>query len=69
MKKNSHSLDFSNIKRFCTGERFLEILVLLVRVELHLLGLGVSISPLIALVIIELHSLGLATVYINKVSA
>ena len=31
-------------------------LVPLVRVELHSLGLGVSVSPLVALVIVELHS-------------
>ena len=31
----------------------------LVRVEMHLLELGVSVSPLVALISIELHSLGL----------
>ena len=30
--------------------------VTLVRVELHSLGLGVSVSPLVALVSVELHS-------------
>ena len=33
----------------------------LVRVELHSLGLGVSISSLIALVSVEWHSLGLSS--------
>ena len=36
-------------------------LVPLVRVELHSLGLGVSVSPLVALVSVELHSLGLGS--------
>ena len=43
--------------------------VTLIRIELHSLGLEVSISPLVALISVEWHSLGLATVYINKVSA
>ena len=36
-------------------------LVSLVSVELHSLGLGVSVSPLLALVSVELHSLGLGS--------
>ena len=45
--------------------------VTLIRIELHSLGLGVSISPLVALVSVEWHSLGLglAIVHINKVIA
>ena len=35
--------------------------VTLVRVESHSLGLGVSISPLVALVSVEWHSLGLGS--------
>ena len=35
--------------------------VTLIRIELHSLGLGVSISPLVALVSIEWHSLGLGS--------
>ena len=38
------------------------LLVPLVKVELHSLGLGVSVSPLVALVSVELHSyLGLGS--------
>ena len=40
--------------------------VTLIRIELHSLGLGVSISPLVALVNVEWHSLGLATVEIFR---
>ena len=36
-------------------------LVPLVRVELHSLRLGVSVSSLVALVSVELHSLGLGS--------
>ena len=35
--------------------------VTLIRIELHSLGLGVSISPLVALVSVEWHSLGLGS--------
>ena len=35
--------------------------VTLIRIELHSLGLGVSISPLVALISIEWHSLGLGS--------
>ena len=45
---------------FCTGTDYNigvgEPPVTLVRVELHSLGLGVIVSPLIALVSVELHS-------------
>ena len=42
-------------------------LVPLVRIELHSLGLGVSVFPLVPLVAVELHLL--ATVYIDRVTA
>ena len=35
--------------------------VTLIRIELHSLGLGVSISPLAALISVEWHSLGLGS--------
>ena len=35
--------------------------VTLIRIELHSLVLGVSISPLVALVSVEWHSLGLGS--------
>ena len=53
-KQNKHSYSAVESKHYTvTG---VKTPVTPVRVELHSLGLGVSVSPLIALVSVELHS-------------